>query len=96
SIVMIFVIVVLSMIGKFLTGYIGGKFYGLSKRASMTAGFSIINRGEFSIVISKLSPANFSPFFGVYILIMAITGILFAQYAPKISKFLVKPQKPAL
>ncbi|MEZ0324001.1 MAG: cation:proton antiporter [Hydrogenothermaceae bacterium] len=94
--VLISVVVILSIFGKFLTGYIGGMFYGLSKRGSMIAGFSIISRGEFSIVISKLSPTNFLPFFGVYILIMAIIGILFAQYAPRISKFFVKPKKPVI
>lgn len=89
----LFIVVVLSILGKLLTGYFGGLYYGLSKRASMTAGFSIINRGEFSIVISKISPTNFLPLFGSYILIMSIVGILFAQYAPKLSKFIVKPQK---
>lgn len=86
-------LVVISIIGKFITGYIGGMYYGLSKRASMTAGFSIINRGEFSIVISKISPQSYVPIFGSYILLMAIVGIMFAQYAPKISKFFVKQKK---
>lgn len=85
--------VIFSIVGKFLTGYIGGIYYGLSKRASMTAGFSIINRGEFSIVISKISPQAYVAMFGSYILMMAIIGILFAQYAPKLSKFFVKPKK---
>lgn len=89
----VFVMVILSIVGKFLTGYIGGLYYGLSKRASMTAGFSIINRGEFSIVISKISPVKFMPLFGSYILIMAIAGIFFAQYAPKLSKLIVRPKK---
>lgn len=92
-IIAIILMILFSIIGKFLTGYIGGLYYGLSKRAAMTAGFSIINRGEFSIVISKLIPAGQNALFGSYILIMAITGILFAQFAPKISKFIVKPKK---
>lgn len=92
-IIAIILMILFSIIGKFLTGYIGGLYYGLSKRAAMTAGFSIINRGEFSIVISKLIPAGQNALFGGYILIMAITGILFAQFAPKISKFIVKPKK---
>jgi CPA2 family monovalent cation:H+ antiporter-2 len=84
------ILIVISTIGKFLTGYLGGKIYGLSKRASITAGFSIINRGEFSIVISKLSPTAYLSFFGVYIFFMALIGILFAQYAPKLSKLITK------
>lgn len=89
----VFMMVVFSVIGKFLTGYVGGIYYGLSRRAAMTAGFSIINRGEFSIVISKISPQAYVVVFGSYILMMAIIGILFAQYAPKLSKFFVKPKK---
>jgi CPA2 family monovalent cation:H+ antiporter-2 len=87
------ILISISTIGKFLTGYLGGKIYGLSKRASITAGFSIINRGEFSIVISKLSPTVYLSFFGVYIFFMALIGILFAQYAPKLSKLITKSKQ---
>ena len=92
TIFVLVILIVISTIGKFLTGYLGGKIYGLSKRASITAGFSIINRGEFSIVISKLSPTAYLSFFGVYIFFMALIGILFAQYAPKLSKLITKPK----
>jgi CPA2 family monovalent cation:H+ antiporter-2 len=93
TILALIILIVISTVGKFLTGYLGGKIYGLSKRASITAGFSIINRGEFSIVISKLSPAAYLSFFGVYIFFMALIGILFAQYAPKLSKLILKPKQ---
>lgn len=91
-VIILITMVIISVLGKFLTGYIGGIYYGLSRKASITAGFSIINRGEFSIVISKLTSGQ-NTLFGSYILIMAVIGILFAQFAPKLSKFIIKPKK---
>ncbi len=82
------VIVVLSIIGKFLTGFIGGLIYGLSKRASAIVGFSIINRGEFSIVMSKFAHPQHIPVVGLYVLIMAFIGIITAQFAPKLANLL--------
>lgn len=85
--------VVVSIIGKVLTGFIGGQVYGLSKKASLVAGLSIVNRGEFSIVISKLSPSSYAPLFGIYTLLMAFIGTFTIQYAPKIAKLVFKPKK---
>ena len=82
------VIVVLSIIGKFLTGFIGGLIYGLSKRAAAIVGFSIINRGEFSIVMSKFAHPQHIPVVGLYVLIMAFIGIITAQFAPKLANIL--------
>ncbi len=87
------VIVILSIVGKFLTGYIGGRIAGLPKRAALITGFTIINRGEFSIVMGKFAKPEYIPFIGVYILIMSFIGILLAQYAPDISKKIIPPKK---
>jgi CPA2 family monovalent cation:H+ antiporter-2 len=93
NVIILVLMVILSIVGKVLTGYIGGQLYGLSKRTSLIAGFSIVNRGEFSIVISKFSPASFVPLFGIYILLMAFIGTFFIQYAPKLAKLIFKPKK---
>jgi len=87
------VVVIISIIGKFMTGFLGGLIYGLSKRKAIETGLSIINRGEFSVVMSKFAPTQFIPFIGVYVFIMAFIGILFAQYAPKISNFIIPKKK---
>ncbi len=92
-IVSLIIIVVLSILGKFLTGYIGGRIAGLPKRAALITGFTIINRGEFSIVMGKFAKPEYIPFIGIYILIMSFIGILFAQYAPDISKKIIPPKK---
>ncbi|NPA51749.1 MAG: cation:proton antiporter [Aquificae bacterium] len=91
--VAILIIVSLSILGKFLTGYIGGRLAGLPKRAALITGFSIINRGEFSVVMGKFAKSEYIPFIGVYILIMSFIGIIFAQYAPHIAKKIVPPKK---
>ncbi len=87
------VVIVLSIIGKFLTGFIGGMVYGLSKKASIVTGLSIINRGEFSIVMSKYAHPSLIPLIGMYVLTMAVIGIITAQFAPWISKKLVPKKK---
>ncbi|WP_457635222.1 cation:proton antiporter [Persephonella sp.] len=85
--------IVISIIGKFLTGFLGGLIYGLSKRKALETGLSIINRGEFSIVMSKFSPVNMIPFIGIYVLSMSFIGILTAQFAPKLSNLIIPKKK---
>jgi CPA2 family monovalent cation:H+ antiporter-2 len=87
------VVVILSILGKFLTGYIGGLIYGLSKKKAFETGLSIINRGEFSVVMSKFAHPKFIPFIGIYVLIMAFLGIIFAQFAPQISNVIFPKKK---
>jgi CPA2 family monovalent cation:H+ antiporter-2 len=88
------VIIVISIIGKFLTGFIGGLIYGFSKRLSATTGFSIINRGEFSIVMGKYAYPEQLPLVGIYVLFMASIGVIFVQFADKITKYIFpKKQK---
>jgi len=67
--------------------------YGLSKKASMVTGLSIINRGEFSIVMSKYAQPSLIPVIGMYVLTMAILGIITAQFAPWISKKILPKKK---
>ncbi len=86
-------IILLSILGKFLTGFIGGLIYGLSKRKSISTGLSIINRGEFSIAMSKFAPPNMLLFIGVYVLTMAFIGIITAQYAYKIAELILPKKK---
>ncbi len=86
------VLIAFSIVGKFLTGFIGGLLYGLSKRSAAIAGFSIINRGEFSVVMTKFAPSTLLPLAGVYVLTMSLLGTIFAQYAPTLAR-LIFPRK---
>ncbi len=91
-VVMLVIIILLSIIGKFLTGFIGGLIYGFSKRISAVTGFSIINRGEFSIVMGKYAYPEHLPLVGMYVLFMASIGVLFVQFADKLTN-LIFPKK---
>ena len=91
-IIILVVVVIISIIGKFLTGFIGALIYGLSKRKAIETGLTIINRGEFSIAMSKFAPNPLILFIGLYVLVMAFIGIITAQYAPMIAEKII-PKK---
>lgn len=92
-IIALILMIIVSVLGKFLTGFIGGLIYGLSKRKALETGFSIINRGEFSVVMSKFSPSIMIPFIGIYVFVMSFIGILTAQYAPKLANIIIPKKK---
>ncbi len=75
-----------SIVGKFLTGYFGGKLWGLSNHRSMIAGLSLIPRGEFSIAILNHVPVAIYPFAALFILILSIIGTIISFFADKIVK----------
>lgn len=87
-------IIVWSVFSKVLLGIIGGPLYGLSKRASMRAGFSLVARGEFSVVIASVATGMLKVFSGLYIVIAAFVGMLLFEQAGKIAnKVYGKPVK---
>ncbi|OGU60529.1 MAG: hypothetical protein A2X64_09670 [Ignavibacteria bacterium GWF2_33_9] len=83
-------IVILSILGKILTGIIGGRIFGLSKRKSLIAGLGIVNRGEFSIAISQHMSLAIAPIASLYILILAVIGIATSYFSNKIAKLFYK------
>lgn len=76
-------LVVWSIIAKVLVGFFGGKIYGLTPRASVRAGLSLGQRGEFSAIIAALAPPQLRAFSGIYILFTAFAGIYMFNKAPK-------------
>jgi CPA2 family monovalent cation:H+ antiporter-2 len=83
-------LIVISIVGKILTGVIGGKIYGLSKKKSLISGLGIVNRGEFSIAMSQYLTLSISPIISIYIFLLALIGILFSQYSNFISGIFYK------
>lgn len=83
---LLIIIIIWSILAKVIVGIYGGKMYGLSKRVALRAGFSLTQRGEFSIIIASLAPAAFRAFSSIFILISAIVGIFLFQLAPRISR----------
>jgi CPA2 family monovalent cation:H+ antiporter-2 len=68
---------------------LAGRSIGLSARASVTIGLTIIARGEFSIVAANLGRAGgllplLQPFSALYVLILAILGPLLAKESERL------------
>jgi monovalent cation:H+ antiporter-2, CPA2 family len=72
--------------GKLLVGYFGGRAYGLSQTAALRAGFSLGQRGEFSVIIAALAVAGIRTFSGIYILATAFIGMFMFHHAGRWSK----------
>ncbi len=84
---MMVVLVLLAIVGKIVTGYVGSRWFGLSPKVSLRAGLSMIHRGEFSAIIASLSPPPLRVFSGVYILITAFVGVYLFGRAPNIANW---------
>ena len=86
-------LILYSILGKIITGFYGGRLYGLSKKVSLRAGLSLIQRGEFSIIIAALASDQLKVFGGIYVFVIALSGSLFFSKAPKIANRIYPPRK---
>lgn len=82
---LLFIVVIWSILSKWMIGYLGGQWYGLSKRESFETGLVLSPRGEFSVIIAGFATGAVQIFAGIYILIAALLGMFLFQLAPKIS-----------
>ncbi|WP_227935188.1 cation:proton antiporter [Alkalihalobacillus deserti] len=82
---LLFAIVLWSVFHKLIVGVAGGKWYGLNKRESFETGFTLVPRGEFSVIIAGLAGGAIQIFAGMYILIAALLGMLLCQLGSKIT-----------
>ncbi len=82
---LLIIVLLWSIVAKIITGYFGGKWYGLPNKVSLRAGLSLTQRGEFSIIIVGITSGTVSVFGSIYILLSAIIGVTLFQLAPKLS-----------
>lgn len=73
------IIFIISSFSKIICGYFIGKKYDLNKRAGLRLGFSLVPRGEFSIILAGAITMNSHAYplkslTGVYVLLSAILG----------------------
>lgn len=69
---------------KVLTGYWAARMAGIDQRGRLRAGFELITRGEFSIVIAGLGAAiepRLGPLSAAYVVFLAIAGPILARLA---------------
>jgi CPA2 family monovalent cation:H+ antiporter-2 len=76
--------VLLTILANVLSGMIAGRKAGLSHKASLNIGLTVMARGEFSIIVANLGLAaglmpKLKPFSALYVLILAIVGPLLAK-----------------
>jgi monovalent cation:H+ antiporter-2, CPA2 family len=74
-----------AVLGKIVTAYAGSRLYGLSPKVSFRAGFSFVQRGEFSAIIASLALPQLRVFSGIYILATAFLGVYLFQKAPALA-----------
>jgi CPA2 family monovalent cation:H+ antiporter-2 len=79
----------LSLIGVTVAGLVVGKRSGLSPVASLNTGFTLLARGEFSIIIVNLAIAGglmpiLQPFAALYVLILASASPILAKESERI------------
>jgi CPA2 family monovalent cation:H+ antiporter-2 len=95
---------VLSLVGVTFAGWIVGRREGLSAVGSLNTSFTLLARGEFSIIIVNLAIAGslmpvLQPFAALYVLILASASPLLAKESERIFEFVVKllpkPKPPA-
>ncbi|TMV45981.1 cation:proton antiporter [Paenibacillus mesophilus] len=85
--------VAITLIGNFVAGMLAGRSAGLSPKASVNIGLTIVSRGEFSIVMANLGKAGgllaiLQPFAALYVLILAILGPLLTKESKRVYKVL--------
>ncbi|UVI30464.1 cation:proton antiporter [Paenibacillus spongiae] len=76
--------VILTIIGNLAAGMIAGRLSGASPRASLNVGFTLVARGEFSIIMANIGKAgglmaSIQSFAVLYVLVLAVLGPLLAK-----------------
>ena len=73
------------IVGKIVSAYAGSRLFGLSPKVSCRAGFSMVQRGEFSAIIASLAIPQLRIFSGIYIVITAFIGVYLFGRAPAVA-----------
>jgi CPA2 family monovalent cation:H+ antiporter-2 len=75
-------------LGKIISGYLGARLSGLGNISSLRVGYSMVARGEFSIVLAYAAPnwLGIHALSGFYILLLTLAGILSMIYAPSLAR----------
>jgi CPA2 family monovalent cation:H+ antiporter-2 len=89
-------LVLLTGPSKILSGFYGGRAYGLPDRRSLRVGLGMTTRGEFSLVVAALAATGTGPVLTEvipavavgYVLVMSIAGTLSMQYADRFEALL--------
>lgn len=81
--------VFLTLLANYYSGIFAGRISGISKKASANIGFTLVSRGEFSIIMASIGKAAgllpvVQSFAVLYVLILAVFGPLLAKESGRI------------
>ena len=83
-------IIIYSLLAKVAVGWLGGQLYGLSPRVALRSGFSLIQRGEFSVVIAAMAPPPLNLLGGIYVITTALLGVFSFDRAPRFAQSITR------
>ncbi|PQP85085.1 cation/H(+) antiporter [Paenibacillus sp. PCH8] len=84
---MTIIAVILTIASNYGAGMIAGRLAGMTPKASMKVGFTLVSRGEFSIIMANIGKAgglmaSIQSFAVLYVLILAVLGPILTKEAP--------------
>ncbi len=88
----------LTIVGNMFSGFFAGRVSGISVRSSTNIGFTLVSRGEFSIIMANMGKAGgllpvLQSFAVMYVLILAIAGPLLTKESKNIYNLFHKVYK---
>lgn len=91
--------VIMTFALNLLAGAIVAKLHGMGRPEAVNAAAILVNRGEFTLILATLSVGaglddRLQPFAGLYVLVMAVLGPLFASNSERIGATLAPRRLP--
>ncbi len=85
----------LSVFTCFSAGLISGRVLGMSRRASVNLGLTLLPRGEYALVVAALArhagaPPDLQPFTALYVVLLAILGPILTKHSENLHKALAR------
>jgi len=79
--------VILTIASNYGAGMIAGRLAGMTPKASLNVGFTLVSRGEFSIIMANIGKAgglmaSIQSFAVLYVLILAVLGPILTKESP--------------
>ena len=89
----VLIAVALSIVLNVLAGAIAARRSGFGRREASNIGFTILGRGEFSLILAALAAdagldARIGPFVALYVLILALVGPILAARSRSLTRFI--------
>lgn len=85
--------IALSIVLNLAAGVIAARLHGFTRVAAANIGFTILGRGEFSLILATLAASagldrRIGPFVALYVLLLAVTGPLLTARSTRLARLL--------